>query len=229
MLLVLAVALVGLHAPVATGWADELIVDDADAAVQLSGAWEASATTPGFYGGGYLFHAPGHGTATIRWLFPAGGAPGRYDVFVRWSSGPNRASTARYDVVDATGATHVTRNQQIGGGRWQALGTFTFAPGQAQGVTLSGDADGVVVADAVAWVGPLGTDAGVGLTDLAAVQPLQTVLGFGPTDPMELVEENAGSAQVRAQHAGATYEIRVIQPARLGRTGVWVVESVRRV
>jgi len=143
VLLVLAVALVGLHAPVATGWADELIVDDADAAVQRSGAWEASATTPGFYGGGYLFHASGHGTATIRWPFPAGGAPGRYDVFVRWSSGPNRASTARYDVVDATGATHVTRNQQIGGGRWQALGTFTFDPGQAQGVTLSGDADGV--------------------------------------------------------------------------------------
>jgi len=65
-----AVALVGLHAPVATGWADELIVDDADAAVQLSGAWEASATTPGFYGGGYLFHAPGHGTATIRLELP---------------------------------------------------------------------------------------------------------------------------------------------------------------
>ena len=250
VLLVLAVALVGLHAPVATGWADELIVDDADAAVQRSGAWEASATTPGFYGGGYLFHASGHGTATIRWPFPAGGAPGRYDVFVRWSSGPNRASTARYDVVDATGATHVTRNQQIGGGRWQALGTFTFDPGQAQGVTLSGDADGVVVADAVAWVGPLDTDAGVGLTDLAAVQPLQravdlgdqpwrldpldfaradaTVLGFGATDPMELVEEKTGSSRVRAQHAGATYEIRVIQPARLGRTGVWVVESVHR-
>ena len=88
-LLVLAVALVGLHAPVATGWADELIVDDADAAVQLSGAWEASATTPGFYGGGYLFHAPGHGAAAVRWPCLADGAPGRYDVFVRWSCGPN--------------------------------------------------------------------------------------------------------------------------------------------
>jgi hypothetical protein len=36
-LLVLALALVGLHVPVATAWADELIVDDADAAVQLRG------------------------------------------------------------------------------------------------------------------------------------------------------------------------------------------------
>jgi len=116
---------------------------------------------------------------------------------------------------------------------------------------LSGDADGVVVADAVVWVGPLGTGAGVGLDDLTAAQPLQraadvgdqpwrldpvdvaradaTVLGFGQSDPMELVEEKTGYARVRAQHAGTTYDILVTQPARLGPTGVWVVESVRSV
>jgi hypothetical protein len=147
--------------------------------------------------------------------------------------------------------SQVVVNQQTGGERWHALGLFAFRPGSGQGVTLSGDADGVVVADAVAWVGPRGTDARVGLTDLAAVQPLQrtvdvgdqpwrldpldvaradaTVLGFGPTDPMELVEEKTGSARVRAQHAGATYDIQVVQPARLGPTGVWIVESVRGV
>ena len=42
--------------------ADELIVDNADATVQVSGAWQTSATTPGFYGGGYLFHMPGRGS-----------------------------------------------------------------------------------------------------------------------------------------------------------------------
>ena len=56
-----------------------------------------------------------------------------------------------------------------------------------------------------------------------------TVLGFGQSDPMELVEEKTGYARVRAQHAGTTYDIRVTQPARLGPTGVWVVESVRSV
>ena len=88
--LALVLALMGLHLSVGAAWADELIVDDADAAVQLTGTWEASATTPGFYGGGYLFHAPGHGSASVRWPFPADGAPGRYQVFVRWTSGPNR-------------------------------------------------------------------------------------------------------------------------------------------
>src|SRR5467141_4108805 len=53
--LALVLALMGLHLSVGAAWADELIVDDADAAVQLTGTWEASATTPGFDGGGYLF------------------------------------------------------------------------------------------------------------------------------------------------------------------------------
>src|SRR5579885_1937397 len=84
-LLALVLGLMGLHQSVASAHADELIVDDADAAVEVSGTWEASATTAGFYGGGYLFHEPGHGAAFIRWPFPAAGAPGRYQVYVRWS------------------------------------------------------------------------------------------------------------------------------------------------
>jgi hypothetical protein len=111
----------------------------------------------------------------------------------------------------------------------------------------------VVVADAIAWVGPLDDrDAAdpAALGDPTAAQPLQravdagdepwrldpleaaradgATLGFAATDPMELVETAAGSALVRAQHAGATYEIRLVQPARLGPTGIWVLASVRR-
>jgi hypothetical protein len=250
-LFVLAIALMGLHGSVGSAWADEFIVDDADAAVQLSGAWEPSATTPGFYGGGYLFHVPGHGAAAARWPFPAGGAPGLYQVYARWSSGPNRASAALYQVTDIGGTTPMHVNQQIGGGLWHVLGTFTFQPRPGQGVTLSGEADGVVVADAVAWVGPVGANAGVGLADLATTLPVQravdagdqpwrldplevaradgTVLGFAATDPMQLIDEKPGSAQVRAQHAGASYDIQLVQPARLGVSGIWVVEAVRPV
>ena len=248
---VLAIALMSLVGPVGLAWADELVIDDADAAVQLIGAWEPSATTPGFYGGGYLFHVQGHGTAAARWPFPAGGAPGQYHVYARWSSGPNRARAALYQVTDAGGTTPVHVNQRMGGGSWHALGTFTFRPATGQGVTLLGEADGVVVADAVAWVGPLGEKAGVGLADLTTTQPLQhavdtgdqpwrldplevaradgTVLGFAATDPMQLIDEKTGSAQVRAQHAGASYDIKLVQPARLGPSGIWVVESVRPV
>jgi hypothetical protein len=89
----------------------------------------------------------------------------------------------------------------------------------------------------------------VGLADLASAEPVQravdtgdqpwrldplevaradaSVLGFGPTDRMQLVEEKAGSARVRARHAGVTCDIQLIQPARLGPSGIWVVESVQ--
>ena len=49
----------------------------------------------------------------------------------------------------------ITRNQQSNGGTWQTLGSFDFEPGKSQGVTLSDESDGVVIADALRWVGPL--------------------------------------------------------------------------
>ena len=250
-LLAIALALLGAHGFVAPAFADVLIVDDADGAVQLSGAWGTSATTPGFYGDGYLFHMRGHGAATVRWPFPGSGIAGQYRVYARWSSGANRATAAGYEVVSKDGIARVRMNQRTGGGQWHALGTFSFEAGTNQGVSLSGDADGVIVADAVAWVGPLGSDAAVGLADLASAQPVQhaadtgdqpwrldplevaradaAALGFGPDDPMDLAREQTGTAQVRAQHAGNRYDIRLIQPARLGASGIWMVTSVQLV
>src|SRR5438309_9430067 len=101
--------------------------------------------------------------ATVHWQFPAAGGPGLYHVYVRWSSGSNRASAAVYKVTDTAGTTPIQINQRIGGGRWPALGLFSFHPGAQHGVTLSGEPDGVVVAAAVAWVGPVGVDPSIGL------------------------------------------------------------------
>jgi hypothetical protein len=248
-LLALALALLGTHGLAAIAFADVLIVDDADAAVQLSGSWEASATTPGFYGGGYLFHMPGRGAANVRWPFPTSAAAGDYRVYARWSSGGNRASAIVHRVTSEAGNAEIRANQQTGGGNWHLLGSFTFHSDANEGVSLSGDADGVVVADAIAWVGPVGSDTGVGLPDLSSAQPFQRAVdggdqpwrldplevaradtaafGFGPNDPMDLIQEQRGAARVRAQHAETNYEIRLIQPARLGPSGIWIVTSVQ--
>ena len=67
------------------------------------------------------------------------------------------------------------------------------------------------------------------LTQAEAARADATALGFAPTDPMELIDTGAGSARVRAEHAGARYQIRVIQPARLGPTGIWVVSAIRSI
>jgi hypothetical protein len=249
LMLVLLLAAQGVLVPVAS--ADQLVVDDADARVRITGAWQQSSSTPGFYGGDYLFHVPGRGTASVSWPFPTDGSPGQYRVFARWSSGSNRASVATYTVRSDAGSVDVHFDQRTGGSRWQALGTFAFAPGQSQGVVLSDRADGVVIADAIAWEGPVDTRHTVDLAaplDPPATQPLQravdagdepwrldpleaaradaTSFGFAPTDPMHLVETSAGYARVQADHAGARYEIRVVQPARLGRLGIWVVSKI---
>jgi polysaccharide biosynthesis protein PslG len=135
--------------------ADELVVDDGAAGVQLNGTWATSTNGSGFFGDGYRFRSAGDGSSSVRWPFP-GSAGGSFEVFARWTSGPNRASNATYVVKSGEGSKSVSVNQRDGGGAWQSLGTFRFAPGSDNGVSLSDKADGVVVADAVRFVGAAG-------------------------------------------------------------------------
>jgi N-acetylmuramoyl-L-alanine amidase len=137
--------------------AAELIVDNSDTAVQAQGGrWNPTSTASGFHGPDYLFHTAGDGSATVFWPFPAMGTAGRYEVFARWSGGPNRATDATYQITSNAGQASVTMNQKSGGSEWRSLGTFEFQPGKDQGVSLSDKADGVVVADAIRFVGPQG-------------------------------------------------------------------------
>jgi len=66
------------------------------------------------------------------------------------------------------------------------------------------------------------------LDPLEVARAEAVALGLSAGDPLELVDRQPGVARVRAGHAGATYEIHLIQPARLGPTGIWVVDSIRR-
>jgi lipoprotein-anchoring transpeptidase ErfK/SrfK len=135
--------------------AEELVLDNGAPSVQVSGAWSSTALTPGYAGTDYLFRPASNGDATVFWPFPSNMISGRYEVFARWTSGANRATNARYWVSFDGGGMPITRNQQDNGGTWQPLGSFQFSPGKSQGVTLSDRSDGVVIADALRWVGPL--------------------------------------------------------------------------
>src|SRR5215471_18332725 len=149
-----AVAVVWLSslAPAAASAADEVILDDSAGSVQITGPWLATSTSPGFFGEGYRFRVAGDGANSVRWPFPSAAVAGSYELFARWTSGENRASNATYLVTHAGGSTSVAVDQRINGAVWKSLGTFNFAPGGEQGVTLTDRADGVVVADAVRWV-----------------------------------------------------------------------------
>ncbi len=83
----------------------------------------------------------------------------QYQVYATWTAAGNRADNAPYTISDGTTPlATVNMNQQfapsdatIGGQGWESLGTYTAASGTLN-VSLSDNADGVVVANAVTIV-----------------------------------------------------------------------------
>jgi hypothetical protein len=118
----------------------------------LEGNWIRSTTSPGYYGDNYQNCAATTGTAWARWT-PRFPSSGYYNVYIRWTSGNNRASAAQVNVNTPIGQNKRYVNQRINGGTWVSLGRYSFAAGYSTGagsITLMATgADGNVVADAV--------------------------------------------------------------------------------
>jgi len=116
------------------------------------GTWPSSTAVAGYYGTNYQPHAAGTGTESFTWTLNVAAA-GTYEVYARWSAYPNRASDAKYTVTHAGGQDTVSVNQQANNASWQLLGTYSFNAG-ATTVSLSDQANGYVIADAVMIVPP---------------------------------------------------------------------------
>ncbi len=180
----LALALLAAMALAPAANADELVVDDSAASVQVSGTWATATTSPGFLGDEYRYRVAGDGSSNIRWPFPSGAPAGTYEVSARWTSGPNRASNAAYAISSSTGSVTVRVDQRKNGGAWLSLGTFALSAAAAQGVKLTDQADGVVVADGVRWVPsgaqPGATPASAGGGDLRLFNQTQFRIAYDP-------------------------------------------------
>ncbi|MCL4535478.1 MAG: N-acetylmuramoyl-L-alanine amidase [Bacteroidetes bacterium] len=111
------------------------------------GDWPVSRNVSDYYGDAYQVHPAGSGSASYTWevnLYE----PGSYEVFAWWTAAPDRAMDAPFVVHARDGAHPVRVSQQERGARWVSLGTYSFDAGPAR-VSLSDDANGVVIADAV--------------------------------------------------------------------------------
>ena len=73
-----------------------------------------------------------------------------YNVYAKWTTASNRATDATYTVHHTSGTTDVVVNQTQNGGSWQLLGTFDLDGSST--VTLTDQADGYVIADALYFV-----------------------------------------------------------------------------
>ena len=79
-------------------------MDNTSTAVQVTGTWAPSSASSGYLGTDYRYRVAGDGSSAVSWPFPATSAAATYEVFARWTSGPNRASNATYVVVHAAGS-----------------------------------------------------------------------------------------------------------------------------
>lgn len=147
-----------IQAPAAADVSEDITVDNGAFGYRVvSGAWPSGRGVPGYYSGNYASHAPGDGSARVRWQ-PCLPADARYEVRVSYTAHSNRSTTAPYVVNHAGGATAVPVNQtvrgtpDVRGGEWVSLGTFTFSAGIAGTVELTDTPTGYVIADAVRFI-----------------------------------------------------------------------------
>ena len=130
-----------------------VIVDNTEADFSSTGLWDFSTGVPGYYGSDYLWTSGGDGSRTATWQFNIGTA-GTYNVQAQWTAHSNRATNAPYTLYNNGRFVAMVRaNQQINGGQFNLLGTYTLSAGTLQ-VVLDNGASGVVIADAIRVVTP---------------------------------------------------------------------------
>ncbi len=140
--------------------AAEVIVDNTDSGFTiLSGGsggtngWQTSSSTPNYYGTNYRFKnttlGSGSTSGEVQWQ-PNLPAADQYEVAVWYNTGTNRSTAAPYTVNYNGGSQTINVNQQINGGQWWVIGTFSFLAGTTGNVRLTNQTTGtVVIADAV--------------------------------------------------------------------------------
>lgn len=133
--------------------ATEVVVDSRGSGVTRAGTWLASTAVAGYWGTDYE-HDDNTAKGVCRMRFrPALPAAGSWQVQLRWTANPNRASNVPVDVEHAGGTTPHTVDQRSRGGQWVPLGTYAFAAGTGGSVLIRTEGtDGYVVADAVRFV-----------------------------------------------------------------------------
>ena len=141
-----------------SGGVADIIIDDGDPGNMLSGSWVyVSGAGAAAYNGDYYYDSDSLTETSISKWTPYIATAGDYKVYAMWRSGTNRCTSVPYTVYYNGGSQTINVNQQINGGVWNLLGTFTFAVGETGYVKMSNKATGgdVVIADAVKfeWAG----------------------------------------------------------------------------
>lgn len=137
-----------------------VLVDNSDLQhITSEGDWDLRDEGDGFVGFDYATHAGGDDEATFEWglTIPA---DGRYEAFARWPQVSGAATDAEFTIAHGDGESIVEVDQSADPAEWTALGSFELSEGIESAISVSGDADGTVIADAVMLVRDNSAEAG---------------------------------------------------------------------
>lgn len=119
--------------------------------IEVSSNWTGSSSTSGYYGTGYYYATTqAVSDPATFWFYLPAAATKTVDAW--WTAGTNRSSTAPFIAYNASGAEvgRVSVSQQANGGKWNAIGTWSFSAGWNRVVLSRWTTSGyVVIADAV--------------------------------------------------------------------------------
>ena len=136
-----------------------IILDNTNSAVTFDGPWGTSVNVAGYYGSNYRF-ANNADTIASATFTPTISTAGKYDVYVWYTAGTDRASNAPFAISYSGGSNTVFVNQRANGGAWNLIASgLPFTNGSSGFVRLSNRASNtVVIADAVRFAYAEGQD-----------------------------------------------------------------------
>jgi hypothetical protein len=121
----------------------------------MGGNWTRSTSTAGYLGDNYQVRAGTTAASWARWT-PRFPTTGYYDIYLRWTSGWNRATNAKVTVNTPQGQFVQYVDQTKQNGAWVWLGRYPANAGYNSGsgsvaIHATG-ANGYVVADSCLWL-----------------------------------------------------------------------------
>jgi hypothetical protein len=126
------------------------VVDNTSSGFSVVGSWATGTSATDKYGTDYRYKSTAPVSEPATWATSLN-TSASWTVRAWWPAGANRSASAPYIVSHGGGTTTVYKNQQVNGGSWQTLGTWSM--GGSQNVKLScwTTTGYVVMADAIRW------------------------------------------------------------------------------
>ena len=132
-------------APVGGGTPSDTIIDNGAPQTSFTGSWSVSGA-PGYYGANSVWSRD---NTTYTWTFTPIES-GNYEVSMWWTVWSSRSTSIPVRVEHAGGTANLVINQQLGGNRWNSLGTYNFQAGTNYRVIITSQpAPSSTCADAV--------------------------------------------------------------------------------